>query len=227
MMFDADFNFRHIETWSARFRVLFALAYFVSLLLIGYFILISVQISQANKVREKLADAEKQYLSITQKKVVLKAYEKQVGALIRKYDVIMALMPDEKRASSFMADVYNIARKRGVIVNKIKPNVIKVGEISYELPINVDVEGDYFSVARFLSDLANYAHIVSFSDMTLSKQSGSSISQVKLSFLLHTYYVDRQKVKSINDIKVEVDDIEKQSNRKKKVNGALKNLKFR
>lgn len=230
MILKNNFSLKYTDTWSPRFRMLICFIYFLTLLFFGYLILISLEVKNVNNLKKQLSVAEKKYLSLVKRRIYLDSYHKQVIHLIKKYDVVMALMPDEKRASAFIQDVYNAARKRDVLVNRMKPGKVIVGPISNHLPIDIDVSGDYFSVAGFLSDLANYNHIISFDDLRFTKESSTNSGdqgKVKLSFELVTYYVNKNKVKSINDIDINDKAWEKKQKNIEQPKTHLKNLKLK
>ena len=125
--------------------------------LLGYFVLIRPQRSEAQKLSEQIAATEQQ---IAERQRAL-AEAKQQAPPIRVADLfrLTKAMPDEEDIAGVLLELNGVAADAGITFESITPQrpVALTGYAA--LPINVIFNGDFYSLSDFLYRLRTLVHV--------------------------------------------------------------------
>ncbi len=110
--------------------------------------------------------------------------------LKQKLEELKQQLPEEKEVSSLLKQVSDLCIKSGLKVSLWKPEQRKTHEsgIVYEIPVKVELEGNYHSLGYFFSSLTKLNRIVNISDIKLGDPKPERESAIlKISFNATTF----------------------------------------
>ncbi|MDO6499338.1 type 4a pilus biogenesis protein PilO [Photobacterium sanguinicancri] len=92
----------------------------------------------------------------------------QVEELNRRYQQVIKQLPEEDELASFLAGVNDVGVRNGLDFQRIEWAPTREDQWYYELPINMEVTGNYQQMGRFASSVAKLSRIVTLKDIDLS-----------------------------------------------------------
>ncbi len=120
--------------------------------------------SKYQKVQLEVATAQAAAANLETFKEELAQLELQLQEAIRR-------LPTGTNLQVFITDVAVIAKEEGVRLNSFKPGTPDVREFYAGVPISIQFEGSYHSIARFFYRLSQLERIVSVDNLKLKIQS--------------------------------------------------------
>ena len=141
-------------------------------LLVGWFLFVSPQRSEAAKLDNDIGDARTK-LALAQ--ALIRGSEARRGDVAR----LTAAMPSEVRMSSILRELSATAAKANVRINSIAPQAATPVGTYFTIPLSVSLEGRYFNIARFLRLL--HGRTVVVGDKVAGKGRLYSVPQIQLS----------------------------------------------
>lgn len=140
---------------------------------------------------------------------MLKAQAEKLSELSWRYqrvlpqrNIVKGAIPDTKDESTFMADIENLAKKNGLVINSSKmgstqAKTTKAGDYSqtlskgdyFELPINYEMSGQYSSFIKFIDELSTLRRLNSVNDISVNADFSDKniIGNVKATFVVTIY----------------------------------------
>jgi type IV pilus assembly protein PilO len=101
-------------------------------------------------------------------------------------------LPEEKEVSTLLKQVSDLCIGSGLKIGLWKPEQRKThpSGIVYEIPVKVELIGNYHSLGYFFSSLTKLSRIVNISDIKISDpKAGKENALVKISFVATTFSV--------------------------------------
>ncbi|ALP40827.1 PilO family type IV pilus biogenesis protein TapO [Aeromonas schubertii] len=150
-----------------------------------YYYVISLSIDSLKQVQAQEVDLKSQFEGKAQLAASLPAYKQQMAELVKMIDTQLKQLPNTNEVAGLLDDISFIATDNGLKLNRInwEPEVVR--EFSTELPMRIEVEGDYHQLGRFTAGLAALPRIVILDTFTLTgSKEGDGIA---MSMLAKTY----------------------------------------
>lgn len=148
--------------------------------------------------REQLAKQEVQKFDIlrirAEKAAKLEAYKKQLAYMQGMYHKMRLRLPTKTQVAVLLEDISQKGRAAGLEFKLFDPQVERKnpGDDFIELPIQVQVVGNYHQLGQFVSDLAELPRIVTLHDINIV--SGKNKAGVlHMSVLAKTYKYEEEK----------------------------------
>lgn len=180
-----ELDFNDIGNWPRLAKGIFIL--FFCGLLAGalYYYVISVSVDSLKQVQAQEVDLKSQFEAKARLAASLPAYKQQMTELVKMIDIQLKQLPNTNEVAGLLDDISFIATDNGLKLNRInwEPEVAR--EFSTELPMRIEVEGDYHQLGRFTAGLAALPRIVILDTFTLTgSEKGNGIA---MSMLAKTY----------------------------------------
>ncbi len=142
----------------------------IALLPLAYYLIfyqeIGTQLSQEQEAVDRLDDE-------IQKKKVIAAHLPQFEQEVAKLDVELAKalkeLPDKKEVDQLLARISDKARDSGLEINLFQPQTEQMKDFYAELPVQIEVTGNYHQVAAFFDEIAHLERIVNVDRFTISE----------------------------------------------------------
>lgn len=106
----------------------------------------------------------------------------QVDILQNRYLQVVEQLPEEEELSSLLASVNDSGVRNGLVFERIEWAARRDHPLYFELPIHINVVGQYEDIGRFAADIAHLPRIVLLKDIDLRRRdSGQAQLQLKVS----------------------------------------------
>lgn len=112
------------------------------------------------KLAEKLDKAKKTAKQLNFYRTKMKAAEAQ-------FNIVMKALPEKEEIPNLLNGISQAARDAGLDITKFQPNPEIAKEFYAEVPITINVSGDYHNVAMFFDKISNLPRIVTIEAVKL------------------------------------------------------------
>lgn len=130
--------------------------------------------NQADALTLKSKQAE--VAQLTPYKTKLAELNQQTEILRVKMEAQRKVVPEEEEVPSFITLVEDQASAAGVEVRRYTPKETTAKEYYVEVPVDIDVDGPYYSVLKFYDRLQKSERIVNVSRLTMGSLKGGKSS---------------------------------------------------
>ena len=110
------------------------------------------------------------------------------------FEVLRQLVPQSNEVPTLLEQVSTAARREGLEISGIKPEVIIAGPEFDTYQYRITVPGGFHAIARFLTNVGSLSRIVTAVDVTLKEPLGaatapknSTVPTVSADFMIRTY----------------------------------------
>lgn len=159
-----------VGVWPAPVKIVLAVLVVVACLSAGYFL--HVQKLQQQLERQRLEETtlrqnfeQKAFLAAN-----LEEYRAQTVEMEAAFSELLRQLPSETEVPGLVDDVTNTGLGSGLEFSNIELSSEVTQEIYIELPIEIDVTGNYHDFATFVSGVASLPRIVTLHDFQIVRQ---------------------------------------------------------
>lgn len=131
----------------------------------------------------------------------LAAYQEQLKIIKHKLNDIIKQMPLDEEIAGLLIDISQTGVTSGLEFKLFKPAAPVVKDFYSELPINIEVTGEYEELCAFVSGLAALPRIVTIHDLTISPLDKTKINKHSDMLMAVTVKTYRENENSQNDTK--------------------------
>ena len=161
---------RHPGIWPVLPRHLLLLGVVLVLMAAGWFLYWSGQVETLDAGKAKEEQLKSDYRSKVTEAVNLPELRKQKIQVEQYVGVLEKQLPSRAEMDALLRDINNSGVGRGAQLMLFKPGQVQVKQHYVELPIEVEVVGNYHDLASFSSDLANLPRIVTLNDISITRK---------------------------------------------------------
>ena len=108
----------------------------------------------------------------------LDAYRAQMVELDETFGALLQQLPKDTEVPGLLEDITEVAYGSGLSMKSISLQPEKTTEYYVELPIRIDVIGDYHDFGSFVSGVASLPRIVTLHDYTIKETEGALLNMV-------------------------------------------------
>lgn len=175
-----------IGVWPGPVKLLLAVVLFAAVLGAGYWF--HIKNLQATLVT---VTAQEQTLrQDLQTKAVLAAsldaYRQQMADMEESFGALLRQLPGETEVPGLLEDITFTGLGSGLEFSAIQLQDEVTQEFYIELPINIEVVGDYHDFGAFVSGVASLSRIVTLHDFSI-RNGGGQLSQLNMTITARTY----------------------------------------
>ncbi|CAM5208554.1 type 4a pilus biogenesis protein PilO [Alishewanella longhuensis] len=171
-MKSADFDINDIDlenmgSWPLMVKVIFAVIVAAVVSVLSYYVLIDSKIDQLNVATQKETELKQLYQTRYAAAVNLEAYREQMKEMEQTFSFLLKQLPTTHETPGLLDDITYVGTTSGLNFIRInwEPEIEK--EFYTELPIRIDVIGNYHQFGNFVSEVAKLPRIVSLHDFTI------------------------------------------------------------
>ena len=101
--------------------------------------------------------------------------------------IIEAKLPNEENVDDVLSQVSQLARRHNLNVKGVTPDRKLPAAHYMELPIKVELEGDFDGFYNFLLDIEQMSRLTRIMELTMSRSTGDN-GEMKATFILSVYF---------------------------------------
>ena len=193
-----DIDWNNMGSWPLVGRVIFAALFFTVLLAIAYFVLgIADQQEQYDRVLAQEESLKKELETKSFRVSNLDAYKKQLADIEESFGSLLRQLPRDTEVAGLLEDITASALGANLTIKSIKLDKENETEFYTELPINIDVEGEYHDFGAFVSAVAGLGRIVTLHDFDVVSAGGKKLS-LKITAKTYRYNDEAKKPRQKN-----------------------------
>jgi len=179
-----DIDWKNMGSWPFVGRVFFALIIFVGILVAFYFVDIQGKIEEFDRVASEELILKEGFENKAFRVANLDAYKKQLAEIEASFGSLLRQLPRETEVPGLLEDITAAAVGASLEIKAIGLKQEVETEYYTELPINIDVVGDYHDFGVFVSAVAGLGRIVTLHDFEVA---GSESDKLNLKITAKTY----------------------------------------
>jgi type IV pilus assembly protein PilO len=107
---------------------------------------------------------------------------RQMASLQQQLAIQQKIVPDQKEADKFMHLMQDTAQSAGVDIRRYTANGLNTKEFYTEVPFEMDIDGQYYSVLNFFERVNKLERIINVSNLKVSTTAKPSDAKVKKSY---------------------------------------------
>ncbi|PSV25755.1 MULTISPECIES: type 4a pilus biogenesis protein PilO [unclassified Photobacterium] len=158
-----------ITEWPLLPQCIVATVLAVALSAFGYWYWVSPKNDQLEQMKQKEQTLKSQLVSRASQVAALPRVKEQVAELNRRYNEMIEQLPEEQELASLLAGINDIGVNNGLVFQSIKWAPRVEHELYYELPINMQLTGNYEQIGKFAEAIARLPRIVNLNNAELSR----------------------------------------------------------
>jgi type IV pilus assembly protein PilO len=185
----ADLDLDNIGVWPLPVKLLVWALVFALLIGGGYFFILQGQqeILAAKNLEE--TELSSKYKRRAMEAANLEAYRSQMAEIEKNFGVLLGQLPEDTEVPGLLDDISNVGVNNGLGLELVGLQAEQRKEFYVELPITIQVSGQYHDFGAFVSGVAALPRIVTLHDFTVSRKKGrdANASSLQMAILAKTY----------------------------------------
>ena len=174
----ADLDIQQIGIWPKPVKMILLVSVVIVVLLSGYFFKVKDLRQQHQTEFRKETTLLQQYETKSFQAANLDAYRQQMIELDKTFGALLKQLPKDTEVPGLLEDITEVAYGSGLSMKSISLQPEKVSEFYIELPIKIDVTGDYHDFGSFVSGVAALPPIVTLHDYSIKNIDGGLLNMV-------------------------------------------------
>ena len=176
-------DFENVGGWPTPIKVGAAVLVLILVVALGYFL----SITEANQVLDQQKKEEATLLQAYEKKAFqahnLDQFRKQLVEMEQTFGALLKQLPKDTEVPGLLEDITHTGLGSGLEFENIELRDEMEKEFYAELPINIQVIGDYHGFGSFVSGVASLPRIVTLHEFTVARPAKGNQKQAPLGLL--------------------------------------------
>lgn len=188
-----DIDWNNMGSWPVAGKAIFASIIFAAIVGAFYWFDIADKITAYDQLVNKESQLKRDYETKAFRVANMDAYREQLTEIEESFGSLLRQLPRDTEVPGLLEDITAAAVGAGLTINEIKLKPEVDTEFYTELPIDIDVYGEYHDFGAFVSAIAGLSRIVTLHDFTIEQKD----TALNLKILAKTYrYNDESGKKS-------------------------------
>ncbi|MEE2023404.1 MULTISPECIES: type IV pilus inner membrane component PilO [Alkalimonas] len=165
----------NMGTWPPVVKLIFAVVVALAIAALSYYLMVSNKIEALNAAQRQELQLRQEYRTKYASAVNLEPYKQQMAEMERSFSFLLKQLPATHETPGLLDDITYVGTTSGLSFVRINwmPEIEK--EFYTELPIRIDVIGDYHQFGNFVSEVARLPRIVSLHDFTIAAEQNGKL----------------------------------------------------
>jgi len=181
-----DIDWENMGSWPIAGKVIFCSIISLAILIGGYFMMLEPAQQKLNREIRQETQLKKEFEDKAFQVANLEDYKAQMIEMEESFESILKQLPRDTEVPGLIDDISLAALNNGLDLKVISPQAQVRTEFYNELPIAIEVEGDYHELGAYVSTVASLSRIVTLHDFSITKKSKDS-DTLSLKILAKTY----------------------------------------
>jgi type IV pilus assembly protein PilO len=165
-----DLDLENMGSWPAAAKVVFAAILALLISVLSYFLLVDSKIDELEVAQNKEVELRQLFRVKYASAVNLDLYKQQMVEMEQTFSFLLKQLPTTHETPGLLDDITYVGTTSGLTFIRInwEPEIEK--EFYTELPIKIEVVGDYHQFGNFVSEVAKLPRIVSLHDFSIQNE---------------------------------------------------------
>jgi type IV pilus assembly protein PilO len=181
-----DIDWENMGSWPLVGKIVFCTIIAVSILVGGYFMMFEPMQLKLSRESKKEVQLKRDFENKAFQVANLDEYREQMVEMEQSFESILRQLPRDTEVPGLIDDISLAALNNGLDLKVISPQKQVTPEFYNELPIQIEVEGDYHELGAYVSSVASLPRIVTLHDFSISTKDKDS-DTLSLKILAKTY----------------------------------------
>jgi len=151
---------------------------------------------QINRLDQDLAATVKELDKAKRNAMQLNKYRNQMKNAQEQFRVVMKALPENEEIPSLLASISQSGKDAGLDFNSFKPRTEVDKDFYAEIPVSINISGNYHNVAIFFDKVANLDRIVNIQDINMKPQKGGDIINITCTAVTYKFIDPKKQKKS-------------------------------
>lgn len=143
---------------------------FIAIIAAGIYFDTTKQLDTLEKAEFEEGDLKSKFTVKADQAAKLELYKEQLAEMQASFQAILRQLPERTDVESLLVDVSQTGLANGLEIKKFKPSAEEKKGFYAELPIALEVTGNYHDLASFISGVAALPRIVTMHDLKLERK---------------------------------------------------------
>jgi len=181
-----DIDWENMGSWPMVGKAVFCTIIGLAILIGGYFMMLEPMQKKLSREVKQESQLKKDFENKAFQVANLEDYKAQMIEMEQSFESILKQLPRDTEVPGLIDDISLAALNNGLELKVISPQKQISTEFYNELPIQIEVEGDYHELGAYVSSVASLPRIVTLHDFSISSK-GNDRDTLSLKILAKTY----------------------------------------
>jgi type IV pilus assembly protein PilO len=163
-----NIDVNNLSSWPVPIKIASILVVCAVILFAGYWFLIQGELEEYGAAQKKEEGLRETYMNKKALAINLPAYREQMEEMEQTFGSLLRQLPNTTEVPDLLVDITQAGLGRGLEFTLFRPEKEQPKDFYAEMPISVQVRGNYHELAQFVSDVAALPRIVTFGDINIS-----------------------------------------------------------
>ncbi|MDP5136755.1 type 4a pilus biogenesis protein PilO [Rheinheimera baltica] len=165
-----DLDIENMGSWPVAAKLVFAVILAVLVSILSYFLLVDSKIDELAAAEKKETELRQTFRTKNGTAVNLELYKQQMVEMEQTFSFLLKQLPTTHETPGLLDDITYVGTTSGLTFIRInwEPEIEK--DFYTELPIKIEVVGDYHQFGNFVSEVAKLPRIVSLHDFAIQTE---------------------------------------------------------
>lgn len=165
-----ELDFEQVAIWPREVKIVVAIVVMVLSLGLGWYLLVSPKLPMLEQATQEEATLKNQFQAKYRIAVNLPAYEAQLKQMEQDFAFMLKSLPTSNETPGLLDDITYVGTTSGLSFKLLQwqPEIAK--EFYTELPIQLEVTGQYHDFGQFVTKIATLPRIVTLHDFALTNE---------------------------------------------------------
>ena len=194
-----DLDLSDVARWPAAARAVVILFLMGGVIFLGYWFHTKDQLAELTKIEEREVGLKVIFETKAKQAVNLEAYEKQLEEMRESFGAMLRQLPNKTEVADLLVDVSQTGLASGLEFRLFQPRSEVPREFYAELPISIQVIGNYHEFGDFVSGVAALPRIVTVHNVSINRSGKGANGLLTMNMTAKTYrYMDEEEAANKN-----------------------------
>ncbi len=163
-----NIDVNNLGSWPVPIKIVGILIVCLVVLFAGFWFLIQGELGEYDAAQQTEVGLRETYMNKKGLAINLPAYQQQMEEMEQTFGSLLRQLPNTTEVPDLLVDITQAGLGRGLEFTLFRPEKEQPKDFYAEMPISVEVRGNYHELAQFVSDVAALPRIVTFGDINIS-----------------------------------------------------------
>ncbi len=134
---------------------------------LGYFLLLAPSLQDLENEKAKESSLKTKFLDKKKLAINLVVYKQQMQEIESAFGALLKQLPDKSQIDGLLTDINQAGLERGLAFELFKPKQEVISEFYAEMPIEIEVTGEYKDLGNFATSVSKLSRIVTLDDISI------------------------------------------------------------